>query len=33
MITVKRKLAKMYTRKSGNASPSARYVSHRRVTR
>ena len=33
ILTVKRKLANMYTRKSGNASPSARYVSHNRVTR
>ena len=31
--TVKRKLAAMYTRKSGRASPSARYVSHSRLTR
>ena len=32
-LTVNRKLANMYTKNSGNASPSARYVSHKRVTR
>lgn len=32
-LTVRRKLAAIYTRKSGSASPSARYVSHNRVTR
>jgi len=33
LLTVRRKLANIYIRKSGKSSPSAKYVSQRRVMR